>query len=205
MADVLAVVGPIVVAVTWLVVRSGRASIWIATSVVMAVLGVLSLLTGNVEATRDGSVALAAAVGVGAGVALYLATAAFMAVAGGWPPLARHATALYGNRGSISVPLAVALSALVVAPGEELLWRGVVLDAIGGAVDGVMVAAALAWLGYVAANAFSGSIPILLGAVVGGAAWTALAVTRYGITAAIGCHAVWTSLMILRPPVRRPA
>ena len=204
-ADVLAIAGPIAVAAAWLLVRSGRASIWVANTILMGALGVLSLLTGTVEATRDASVIVSGLVGIGAGVVLYLATLIFMTVAGRWPPLARQAASLYGNRDSIAVPIAVALSALVVAPGEELLWRGVVLSSLESAVDVLLLAAVLTWIGYVAANAFSGSIPILLGAVVGGAAWTGLAITRFGLVAAIGCHAVWTSLMIVKPPLPRPS
>jgi membrane protease YdiL (CAAX protease family) len=202
MATALAVGGPVLVALNWLVVRSGRTSIWVANTLTMGILGVLSLLTGLPEATRGAGVPSAAVVGVGAGVALYLATVAFMAVAGRWPPLARQARSLYGNRGTIPVPVAVALSAFVVAPGEELLWRGVVLEVLHTDVAPILAAAALAWAGYLVANAASGSIPILLGASVSGAAWTLLAISGFGLVSAIACHAVWTSLMIVRPPIR---
>ncbi len=205
MATALAIGGPLLVAATWLAVRSGRTSIWTANTITMGLLGVLALLTGVLEATRGAAVLPAGAVGIAAGVGLYLATAAFMAVAGRWPPLARQARALYGNRGSISVPAAVAISGLIVAPGEELLWRGVVLEVLGRHLHPLLLAAALTWIGYVVVNAASGSIPIVLGASVSGVAWTLLAITRFGLVAAIGCHVVWTSLMIIRPPIREAA
>jgi hypothetical protein len=116
--------------------------------------------------------------------------------------LARHAAELYGRRRGVSPGRALGISVAITAPGEELLWRGVVLGALGS-VFVPWIAAALAWSAYVAANVVSGSVPIILGAVVGGAAWTALAVWTGGVVASIGCHAAWTALMILLPPVPR--
>ena len=200
----LAIGGPVAVAAAWLAIRSGR-SLWLVNGLVLPALGVLALTTGVVVLVAEefGGLALALLVGLGSGVALYLATAVFMAVAGRWPPLARHTRELYEtNRDALPVPVAAAISALAVAPGEELLWRGVVLHTLTAWLGPTPLAAALAWLAYVAANAFSGSIPILLGAIVGGGAWTILAVVTGGVAASVACHAVWTTLMILRPPVR---
>ena len=143
-----------------------------------------------------------AAIGLGAGVSFYLATAVFMRLAARWPPLARHARALYGDRGTLGLPSELALSALLIAPAEELLWRGVVLQTLILRFGPSPLVPAAAWLLYVGANAFSGSLPILLAAIVGGAVWTALAVWTGGVAASVVCHAVWTSLMIIRPPIR---
>lgn len=197
----LSVVGPVAVAGAWILVRAGRATVWTAMGITLGALGGLSLLTGEPSAGR--SPWLAAGGGVLAGVTLYGATAAFLAVAGRWPPLARHANELYGRRRGVSLPRAVLISVVITAPGEELLWRGVVLGALGSALS-PWGAAALAWSAYVAANAVGGSIPIVLGAAVGGAAWTGLAVWTGGVVAGIACHAVWTWLMIAFPPVGRP-
>jgi membrane protease YdiL (CAAX protease family) len=202
MSTVLAIAGPIAVAAAWLVVRSGRVSLWLINGLLMPVLGVLSLLTGDIE-TASPSIGCwrAAFLGVGTGLGLYGATVAFMFLAGRWPPLARHTAALYENTRGISLPAAVAISALLVAPGEELLWRGVVLEALEPVSGSALVVGVLAWAAYIAANAFSGSVPILLGAIVGGAAWTALAVATEGVVASIACHAIWTGLMVAFPPV----
>ena len=203
-AVALAIGGPVAVAAAWLVIRSGR-SLWLVNGLALPALGLLAVATGVVVLVGDGfgGLPFALLVGLGSGVVLYLATAAFMVVAGGWSPLARHTRELYEtNRDTIPVPAAVAISALAVAPGEELLWRGVVLHSLVAWLGPSPLAPALAWVAYVAANAFSGSIPILLGAIVGGGAWTILAVVTGGVAASIACHAVWTTLMILRPPVR---
>lgn len=195
----LAIAGPVAVAAGWLLVRGGRFGVWAVMGVTLGALGALALATG--EPARGPSPWLDLAGGVMGGVALYAATAAFLAVAGRWPRLAGHARELYGRRRGVGLEQALVISAAVTAPGEELLWRGVVLGTLGS-VFSPWVAGLLTWTGYVAANAVSGSLPIILGAVVGGAVWTALAVWTEGVVAPIACHSVWTALMIVFPPVR---
>jgi membrane protease YdiL (CAAX protease family) len=201
-AIALAVGGPVAVAAGWLVVRRG-ASLWLVNGTLIPVLGILALATGEIDFTRGRNVAASVLIGVSAGVALYLATRAFMAVASRWAPLSRHAAALYENRGAMALWAEVAIAALLVAIGEELLWRGVVLEFLEPRFSPWVLGVVLTWLAYVVANAFSGSIPVVLGAVVGGAAWTALAVTGFGVAASIGCHTIWTGLMVVFPPLRR--
>ncbi|HEX2031818.1 MAG TPA: CPBP family glutamic-type intramembrane protease [Actinomycetota bacterium] len=200
-AVAVAVGGGAAVVAAWAVVRRGRASIWTAMAVATGLAGVLALATGRLRLATGVRPLPAAVAGVVSGVVLYGATAAFMAVAGRWPSLARHAQALYDQRRGLSVPAAVALAALVVAPGEEALWRGLVQPLLAGPL-GPVAGAVAAWAAYVAANVVSASVPIVLGAVVGGAAWTALALLTGGILASVLCHAVWTGLMIVLPPVR---
>lgn len=202
MVELLAVAGPIAVAAAWIVVRAGLASVWTAMGTTLGALGLLSLPAAD-AAGSDSSVPVVLLIGVGAGVLLYAATAAFLAVAIRWPPLARHTQAVYDQRRGLSLGQALVISLLVVAPGEELLWRGVVLGVLMRALPGWPLASVIAWAAYVAANAFSGSIPIVLAAAVGGAAWTALAAWTGGVVASLACHVVWTGLMIVRPPVPR--
>jgi len=196
---VVAVGGPVAVTVAWGLVRARRASVWAAMGVTFVALGTLSLAVGGFAASERFHVSVAAGVGVVAGTVLYGATVAFLAVAGRWPSLARHTAALYGARADVSPGVALIVATLVTAPGEELLWRGVVLGTLGRAF-GSAAAAMIAWAAYVAVNAVSASVPIVLGAIVGGAAWTALAWWTGGVVAGIVCHVVWTTLMILRPP-----
>jgi membrane protease YdiL (CAAX protease family) len=168
----------------------------------MGTLGVVALLIGRVRGAAGLSVPAAVLVGVLAGAVLYGATAAFMFVAVRWPPLRRQAEGIYQLRGGRSLASALAVGGLVVAIGEEIVWRGVV-QPLFGEWAGVVAGAALAWGLYVGVNLLARSLPILLGAVVGGAAWAALALWTGGVIAAIGCHVVWTSLMIVFPPVPR--
>jgi membrane protease YdiL (CAAX protease family) len=196
----LAVGGPIVVAVAWTIVRVGRASVLATMAACLGSLGILSLLTGEVRAGARPSVPLMVVLGLGAGVVLYLATAVFLSWARRWKMLARHAAALYARRGGLSLATVIVLAAGISSGGEELLWRGVVQDVSAGALGNV-TGAVLAWGAYVAANAFSGSLPIILGGIVGGAVWTALALWTGGIAASLACHAAWTALMVALPPV----
>jgi uncharacterized protein len=202
LAVILTVVATAAVATAWELIRRGRFSVWALTSWTIGALAVLALLTGKVRAAASFEPLVAVAIGLAAGVVLYLATAAFMLVAGRWPPLARQAESVYELRGGLSVPRAVLLASLVVAPGEEIVWRGAIQTLLAGAL-GPVGGAAAAWGLYVGANAVSRSAPILLGAVVGGAAWAGLAWWTGGVAASAACHAVWTCLMIVRPPVPR--
>jgi uncharacterized protein len=199
-AIALAVGGPVIVALTWLAIRAGRVSLWAGMGSATGVLGALTLLTGEVSAAEEVSVPVAGVIGLAAGLLLYGATAAFMAVFGRREPLARQTAALYDQRSGASLAGALAISVLLTVPGEELLWRGLVQGALESVVS-APVAAVLGWAAYVAANVASWNLPIVLGAVVGGAAWAGLALWSGGVIAGLGCHAVWTSLMIIRPPV----
>jgi len=179
---------------------SRKAGVWAAMVPAMSALGVLALLTGRPVLSGDLGVVSAAGLGLGAGLLLYAGTVAFMFVFRGWPFLARQAGKLYEQRGGLPLTAALALAMLVVAPGEEGLWRGVVQPVLADGL-GEVAGTAVAWAGYVGANALSGSLPVVLGAVVGGAAWAGLALWTGGILAGLLCHCVWTGLMILRPPV----
>src|SRR5687767_8051797 len=101
----LAIAGPAAVAAAWLVVRAGRATVWSAMGVTLGTLGALALMTG--EPSVGPSPWLDLIGGALAGVALYAATAAFLAVAGRWPPLARHARELYGRRRGVGLEQAL--------------------------------------------------------------------------------------------------
>jgi membrane protease YdiL (CAAX protease family) len=195
----LAVVGPVVHAASWALVRWRATSIVAASGVTMAVLGVLAAAVGPVDASRRFDVVMAAGIGLAAGVVLYGATVAFMAVARRVPAVTRHTASLY-EEGSGSPAAVLAVSVLVSSPGEELLWRGVVLGVLARSTGSAGLAAVLCWGAFVAVNVVSGRIPILLGAVVGGAAWTAVAWWTGGVVASIACHSLWTALMILFPP-----
>jgi uncharacterized protein len=200
----VAAVAVVAVAVGWELVRRGRFEVWGVMGWLSAALALKALLTERVRAATEFGFLAAVGIGLAAGVALYGATAAFMFVAGRWPPLARQARRVYELRADRSRASAAATAALIVAPGEEIVWRGLVQTVLGWAL-GAIGGAATAWALYVAVNAVSRSLPIILAAVVGGAAWAALAWWTGGVAAPAACHAVWTSLMIVAPPIpRRP-
>ena len=65
---------------------------------------------------------------------------------------------------------ALALSLLIMVPAEELFWRGLFQARLDQSLP-ALAAGAWTWLAYVGVNLSSGSLPIIAGAVVGGALW----------------------------------
>jgi membrane protease YdiL (CAAX protease family) len=198
-AVALTVTGTVAVGATWSLVRSHRVSLWAAMGTIFALLGLLSVLSGWVRLATRVHLIFATSVGLAAGLGLYAITAVFLALTRRWSRLRRDTRELYQRREAISLPASIAVAAAVVAPGEELFWRGLVQEA-AIASTGSFLGAAVAWGLSLAANAASGSLPVVLGAAVGGVAWGSLAFWSGGVAASILCHASWTALMIARPP-----
>src|SRR5262245_56352455 len=93
--------------------------------------GIAAVATGRVHLARSLTPVAAIAIGLGAGVALYAATRAFVAVARRSPVFERHVATIYGRREGIPLWTALVLAAGVTASGEELFWRGLVQGRIG--------------------------------------------------------------------------
>jgi membrane protease YdiL (CAAX protease family) len=182
----------------WRAVAAGRASLWRLIVAVFALEGVVAAVVLPPIASGHETVAVALAAGAAAGLALWAGTLAFVAVAVRWQPFRAGVAERYERAAEVSLPVAVAVSILVAVPGEELFWRNLVQRRFG--VSSEMVGAVVAWLGYVAVNAASGSLPFVAGAVVGGAVWGGLAWWSGGIAASVASHGVWTALMLARPP-----
>jgi hypothetical protein len=161
--------------------------------------GMASLATGRLSLSPNVAWGWSAMAGAGVGILLYAATVAFVLLVRRWGSFDRHVEEIYDQRKGLPMSLALVLAALVVAPGEELFWRGLFQSRVA-ATTGWPAAAVLTWLVYVTANAASRSLPILFGALVSGAVWGALALWTHGVLASLLCHAVWTSLMLVFPP-----
>jgi membrane protease YdiL (CAAX protease family) len=184
--------------VAWRAVAAGRASLWRLMVGVFAIHGVVAAVVLPPIASGSEALAIALAAGVGSGLALWAGTLAFVAVAVRWQPFRTDVAERYSRAAEVSLPVAIALSILVAVPGEELFWRNLVQRRFG--VSSEMLGAVVAWLGYVAMNTASGSLPFIAGAVVGGAVWGGLAWWTGGIAASLASHGVWTALMLARPP-----
>jgi membrane protease YdiL (CAAX protease family) len=199
-AAALAATGFVAVVAAWFLVRARVTSVWLAMGLTFTILAVLSLASGWVRWATRVDLAAAIAVGLSLGAALYVSTAAFFRITRRWGSLRRQTRSLYQHRQGISRARTLGTGALLVSPGEELFWRGLVQD-LAVAAAGTLRGAVMVWGVYVAANVASGSLPVVLGAAVGGAAWGALAWWSGGVAASIACHALWTALMIARPPI----
>ncbi|HET9722488.1 MAG TPA: CPBP family glutamic-type intramembrane protease [Actinomycetota bacterium] len=201
----LMLLGLVAEGAAWWWISSRGASVWSTMTPVLVAMGLAALLTGRPEVAEDVSALAAAGVGLASAVALYLATRAFVAiVAPRWDAFREQSVAMYGRRGPRPIGAVLALSALLLVPGEELFWRGLFLAELEARLDAVGLAAGLAWAGFVVANAPSRNLAILGGAVVGGAAWVALAVWSGGVLAGLVCHVGWIGLMLARPPLEAP-
>jgi uncharacterized protein len=193
------VVAVVVEVAAWRMVATGRASVWRELIAVFALQAVVAVLLGGFSGPGDRGTWFAAGFGLAAGAVLYLATRLFVGVSVGWALFRRHVEERYAPARDVTLATALVLSLGVAVTGEELFWRGVVQDRLADATSPAL-GAVLAWGGYVVANLPSGSMPIVAGAIVGGAIWTALAWFTGGILASLVCHAIWTGLMLAFPP-----
>lgn len=177
-------------------VARGRSGTWWTMGALYALLVPLTLLAG-VPSMRWTPAAVA--VGVTAGLILFVSTRVFLSAAAGWTSFMRDARHVYRQRSALPVPAEVAIGGLV-AVGEELFWRGLAI-AVLESVLGMGAAAFFSLVLFVAVNGFSRSRPAVVAALVGGCVWTWLAVAvEGGLSSAIVCHLVWTTLMIAVPP-----
>lgn len=193
------VLGALAEAIGWRLVAARRARVWRLMPAILLAMGVAAVLARRpLVATRVGDGA-ALVVGTASGLALYFATRVFVAVAGRWEPFRRDVVERYRDAAEVPLRESLSLSLLIMVPAEELFWRGLVQ----GRLDQSLVAVAAGvwtWLAYVGANLASGSLPIVAGAVVGGALWTGLAVWSGGVLASLLSHMLWTGLMLALPP-----
>lgn len=202
MIAALLVLGLVAEAAAWWWVVERGAGVFRSLAVVLVVLGGLALATGRVRSAAGGPGA-ATALGLAAGLALYAATRISVStVAPRFPRFRDDVLAAYARGGGLPRWLAVALSAALVAPAEEVFWRGLVLPEAQRAVGATVGAAVLAWAAAILANAPSRNVAILAGAAVGGAVWVWLAARTGGALAPAASHAVWTALMLGAPPLR---
>lgn len=200
------VAGGIAEVVGWWLVATGRADIWKLMPVVLGAMGVAAVIARPPVAAAETSAIAALIIGAGAGLSLYLATRAFVWTASShWIPFRRDVLEKYGQAGEVTLATTLVLSLAIMVPAEELFWRGL----WHARLDDTMVsgvAALAAWGAYVGVNLASRSLPIVAGAIVGGAVWTGLAWWTGGVLASVASHILWTGLMLALPPgAARPA
>jgi uncharacterized protein len=199
MAWAVAVVGTLAQVVAWRLVARDRVPFWPATIGVFAVLGVASILAGEPSCCRDVPAATAVGVGAASGLVLYGATRLVVGAAARDADLGARVLEIYRRSDEVRFATALALTLAVAVPGEELFWRGLVLDELT-AETSVAVGAIAAWAAAVVVSVAWGSLALFAGTVVGGALWTGLTVGTGGLVSPIASHLAWTALMLLWPP-----
>ena len=192
-------VGAAAEAIAWWLIAARHRDLWRLMPPVLVAMAVAAWIVHPPRLAVDVGVGEALAVGIGAGLLLYVATRLFVTVAIRWEPFARATRAIYGEAGPIPLALAVGLSVLVMVPAEEVFWRGFVQAELGAAWEPAW-AAVITWALFVAVNVPSRSLPIVLGAAVGGAVWAALGWWSGGMLASLASHILWTGSMLGLPP-----
>lgn len=195
----VAVAGILVEAVAWWVVRGRRARLWRTLPAVLAAMAVAAVLVRPPVLAADVPAGRALVGGLAAGLGLFLATRLFVAAASRWTSFRAATVDIYAEAAPIPLGLALALSILVMVPSEELFWRGLVQPRLDD-LAGPTTAAIVTWLAFTAVNIPSRSLPIVLGAAVGGAVWAGLGWWTGGVLASLVSHILWTGLMIGLPP-----
>ena len=199
MQQLVMIAGALAETIGWRLVATGRAVVWRLMPVVFAAMAVSAVLARRPVAATRVTDLTALGVGLASGLVLYVGTRIFVAVADRWEPFHRHVVEKYEEAAEVSLGESLVLSLAVLVPAEELFWRGLFqaqLDQTLGAV----AAGVWAWLAYVAVNTASASLPLVAGAVVGGALWVGLAAWSGGVLASLASHMLWTGLMLALPP-----
>ena len=191
--------GALAEAIGWRLVATRRAMVWRLMPAIFLVMGIAAVVVRRpVAATKVGN-GTALAVGLASGLLLYIGTRIFVVVADRWEPFRRHVVEKYQEAAEVPLKEALALSLLIMVPAEELFWRGLFQARLDQSLP-ALAAGAWTWLAYIGVNLASGSLPIIAGAVVGGALWAGLAVWSGGMLASISSHMLWTGLMLALPP-----
>lgn len=104
-----------------------------------------------------------------------------------------------GATGDQSVLGVAALSALVIAPLEELFWRGAVQPSLGAGRSRTWAVLATT-LVFVAFHVPTLQLPLISAAALGGLVWGWLRERTDGLLAPVLAHAIWTGAMVVVPP-----
>ncbi len=190
-------------ALEWAVWAWRPGGFWLLISVGTALLGVLALWLRRGWVQDGGPRQGDFAIGLGGAVGLY---AVFWLVSlllpHVWPSAIYQLAALYTLVAVAPWQLVGILAALVVAPGEELFWRGLLLPALRerGLPPWAAVVAAAACYG--AAHLFSGNPLLAVAAFAGGLAWGAMYLRIGRLSPVIISHALWDLAVLLFFPLR---
>lgn len=189
------------------------ANLWLTTGIAGAVILALGLwaagrrivprLTAGVGEGRGskGRFTTSLAVGLGAGVAMVLAThAGFRLLDGAIPALRPLVERLYADLQAPPGPLAALPVVFLVVLAEEVVWRSVLLDALRPKL-GATAALALATAVYALPQLVAGNPALLAAAVGGGIVWGTLYLLRRDLVAPFVCHVAWDVAIFVAWPL----
>ena len=116
------------------------------------------------------------------------------------PLIGEQAEALvFDAVGGLPTIAVAAIAGLVIAPLEELFWRGTVQSSLGAGRTRLM-SILLTTVVFVAFHAPTLQLPLISAAALGGLVWGWLRERTDGLAAPVIAHAIWTAAMVLVPP-----
>jgi membrane protease YdiL (CAAX protease family) len=135
-------------------------------------------------------------IGVGSGGLLAAAThLGFTLVAQQYPPLAGAVATLYGTLAAYPGQLAAVPLVAFVAFAEELVWRGLLVDLLGGRVGrGTLVA--VATLAYALPLVAAGNPALVVAGLGCGLVWTMLRLGSGDLLTPVLSHLTWNALLL---------
>jgi membrane protease YdiL (CAAX protease family) len=199
MVPLVMAIGALAEAVGWVLVSARGRSVWRLMPWILGGMGVAAVLASPPVAAARVGVPIALGVGVATGLLLYVGTLVFVIAASRVSRFRRAVASIYGEAAEVSLAASLVLSLVVMVPAEELFWRGLFQAHLDGTWSAAGAAVAT-WLAYTLVNAASRRLPIVAGALVGGALWAVLSAWSGGMLASLISHMLWTGLMLALPP-----
>lgn len=174
---------------------------WIAMASGTLVLAALAALVRGVGLYQERDDLLDLALGVGSFALLYAVFWLGDKVVRALVPFAAgQIGAVYGLGEQLPLALIATLLVFVIAPGEELYWRGLLQWSVAarwGPGPGFFAG----WLLYTGAHLVSGSLVVVLAALVAGFVWSALYAVRERLFPVIVSHALFDLFVFVIAPV----
>jgi membrane protease YdiL (CAAX protease family) len=163
--------------------------------------GALALVTaGTLLVPRLRPTPATLAFGIIAGAVTVAATYALYPVAGRLAPWLQGQThALYGLMGGIPPAVSVAMLPLIIL-GEELVWRGVVQEALSRRF-GPAWSVPLAATAYALAHAPAGNLLLTFLCLACGLYWSALRARTGSLLVPLLSHLIWDAVVFLAAPL----
>lgn len=174
---------------------------WIAMSSGVLVLAAFAALIRGPDLYREQDEAVDVAIGVGAFALLYIAFWVGDRVLRALLPFtAAQIGSVYGLGEQLPLVTIAFLLAFVIAPGEELYWRGLLQWAVTerwGAGPGFLAG----WLLYTATHLVSGNLAVVLAAFVAGFAWSAIYAVRERLLPVMVSHVLFNLFIFVLAPL----
>lgn len=188
-------------ALWWVVFRWQPINFWALMALATGLLGALALLVRGPSFWREGAPPGDLALAVAVALALYGVFWVGNRVVAHLPFAPQQVGSIYALKGEAR-PWAIALALLlVIGPGEELYWRGLLQHALEGRY-GPWRGWALGTVAYGGVHVLSANPMVVVAATVAGGVWGALYLWRRRILPVILCHALWDLLVLLLLPLR---